>query len=501
MERRYCSLYFPRLAVDRLEREVPARRARALAVVHEERGHPYVASVNVVARQAGLRAGMRVADARALAPQVELLPADPAADAAWLQRLLEWSNQYSPLVAADAPDGILLDTTGVAQLFGGEAAMRQQILARIARWEIHARAALAAAGAAAWALAHYSAGAVVDRAGLEAALDALPVMALRIPWAIAHEMEKVGLRTIGFVRRVPRQSVGARYGPQVLLRLDQAFGLAEEPLAPYRPPAEYRALRNLAEPIGSTLAVEHVVGEMARELARRLEKDHRGARRLELQGYRVDGSVARLSIRTSRPGRSVTHWMRLLGEKLNGLDAGFGIETMTLEAPEAEELELAQMALPYSEAGPPDEGLFEEMLDRLGLRLGFPQVCRFRLQESLLAEEAVEMVPAIQEGAASAEWPELRVRPLRLVEPPMPIEVGERLPEQWPILVRIGGETHRVVRMEGPERLTAEWWRERPAPWDRRDYYRIENDQGHRWWIFRETRAETERWFLHGHFA
>ncbi len=192
--------------------------------------------------------------------------------------------------------------------------------------------------------------------------------------------------------------------------------------------------------------------------------------------------------------------MRLLSEKMGTLDAGFGIEVVTLRAVDVETVAPVQMALPQCEESAAENTAFDELLDRIGLRLGFDHVSRFRIRESLLPESSTEFVPVSGASMQNAAWPEHRIRPVCLIEPPKPIEVVEIVPGKCPVRIRVGQQLHRIVRAEGPERLTPEWWREPRAGWSMRDYYRIEDEQGARLWIFRKTRrAEpTERWYLHG---
>ena len=500
MRRRFLCLFFPRLMIDRLECEDPRRVTAPFAVVWEEKGHLYVAAVNDLARDAGIQPGARLADARTLLPTLHMVLHDLDADERLKQRLVEWCDHYSPLAAHDSADGIVLDITGCAHLFGGETALLEEIQIRLREMKFRVRGAIADTPAAAWALARFSKQVIVSSEELSGALDPLPVRALRIPAAIAIALERVGLTTIGLMRRISRDSLAARYEPTVLRRLDQALGLVAESITPYRAPAPYCAGRSFAEPIGTTAAVEHVLSDLLTTLCTRLEKEHRGARRFDLACYRVDGSVVRLLVRTSKPGRSITHLMRLFSEKMSTLDAGFGIEIMTLSAAEVDTAAPIQMALPQCGESVGEDISLDELLDRIGLRLGFEHVCRFQIHESLLPESSSQFVPVTSASTPNVAWPEHRIRPVRLIEPPAPIEIAEIIPGKWPVRIRVGHQLHRIVRAEGPERLTPEWWRDQPMPWAARDYYRIEDEQGARFWIFRETRrAEPgERWFLHG---
>ena len=486
--------------IDRLEREDSRRSATPFAVVWEEKGHLYIAAANDPAIEAGIQPGSRLADARTLLPTLQIVWSDFEADERLKQHLVEWCDRYSPLAAHDGADGIVLDITGCAHLFGDEAALLEEVQAGLREMQFRVRGAIADTPVAAWALARFSKQVIVLREELSGALDPLPVRALRIPAEIATELGQVGLTTIGLMRRVPRDSLATRYGPSVLRRLDQALGLAAESITPHRAPTPYRAGRIFAEPIGSTAAVERVILDLLTALCTRLEKEHRGACRFDLACHRVDGSVVYATVRTSKPGRSITHLMRLFSEKMSTLDAGFGIEVVTLSAANIATAAPVQMALPQCGESVEENTSLDELLDRIGLRLGFEHVCRFQIRESLLPESSTEFVPVTMPPAPNSAWPANRIRPVRLFDTPAPIEIAEIIPGKWPVRIRVGGQLHRIVRAEGPERLTPEWWRERPATWAARDYYRIEDEQGARFWIFRETprAGNAERWYLHG---
>lgn len=412
-----------------------------------------------------------------------------------LTQLVEWCDRYSPLVSQDGPDGVILDLTGCTDLFGGEGPLLLDLKRCVRRMGIVSHGAIADAWGIAWALARYGKRFIVHGEDAVSALNPLPVEALRIPSEIVLELRRLGLSTIAAVRKIPRSSLAARFGSTLLWRLDQAFHQAEEPLTPWRPPAPYRSSRILAEPISTVHAVEYVLRELLREICARLEKNHLGSRHIDLACCRVDGSVDRCQVRTSKPVRSIPHLMRLFSGRLDALRARFGFETFVLSVLDIEALAPAQLS--FSEVNPvEDEASFDALVDRLGMRSGFPEVNRIRVCESLLPEHAVEFRSASSPTIASAEWPAYRLRPIRLIDPPMRIEVSVLIPGGSPVQFLIGHQSHHIVRSEGPERLTAEWWRADNSRWAARDYYRIEDDKGFRFWIFRDPAGQ---WFLHGH--
>lgn len=411
-----------------------------------------------------------------------------------LTRLVEWCDRYSPLVAQDGCDGIILDITGCAHLFGGEGELLLDSKHRLHWMGVEAHAAIADAWGAAWALARYGNKLIVHGENTVAALDPLPVEALRLPSEIVLELRRLGFVDVAAVRKIPRSSLTARFGSTLLWRLDQALHEAEDPLTPWRSPAVYRASRILAEPISTTRSVEYVLRILLQEVCAKLEKDHLGSRRMDLACYRVDGTIDRCEIRTSKPNRIVTHLLRLFSSRLEKLWAAFGFESFTLSVLSSETLKAEQLSL--TETNPVrDEESFDALIDRLGMKLGFHEVSRVRVCESLLPEHSVEFRPASDPIAASAEWPTYRIRPIRLIDPPMRIEVSILIPGGAPVQFFVGSRQHRIVRSEGPERLAPEWWRDNKSRWGARDYYRIEDEQGLRFWIFNHA----GHWFLHGH--
>jgi protein ImuB len=413
-----------------------------------------------------------------------------------LTQLVEWCDRYSPLAAADGNDGIILDITGCTHLFGGEGALLLDVGQRLRRMGVKAQGAISDTWGMAWALARFSKKFVVHGENAVAALASLPVEALRIPSEIILGLRRLGLTTISMVRKMPRSSLAVRFGPGLVRRLDQIFDEAKEPLTPWRPPAPHRASRTLAEPISTISAVEYVLNDVLHEVCRRLDRDGVGSRHMDFACYRVDGTVDRCEVRTSKPTRSRLHLLRLFAERLNTLRSGFGFETCVLSVLDIEALLPKQIGFSEAETAPvEEESSFDALIDRFGMRLGFQEVNRIQVCESFLPEYAVKLYPVTGPAAASAEWPAYRIRPVRLFDPPMRIEVSVVIPGGSPVQVFIGRQRHRLVRCEGPERLTAEWWKDKTAPGDVRDYYRVEDEQGFRFWIFWDR---SENWFLHG---
>jgi len=433
-------------------------------------------------------------------PELSVHPATPEEDRAALRRLALWCGRWSPWTAADAEDGLWLDVTGAAHLFGGEAALLADIAARLA---------IADTPGMAWAFARFaqSDGPSLVSAGDRDGLLALPIAALRLPSALAADLARLGFGAVGTLAAQPRAALARRFGQEIGRRLDQALGRIDEPIDPLAPPASLRIRQAFAEPVSAPEDIARIAGDLTEALARRLGDAAEGARRLAFQLFRVDGSVAEVEIGTVRPNRDARHLFRLLAEKLESLDPGFGVDMALIEARASEPLGPAQMALAGAGRAAGDVGGDEAdmaaLLDRLIGRLGSAAVARYAPRESHIPERALRRVGPLEAASMpDGAWRTDPPRPIRLFARPEPVEAVAELPDGPPVFFRWRKIGRRVRRAEGPERIAAEWWREaEDAP--ARDYYRIEDDSGRRYWLYRDGPATPEgaRWFLHGLFG
>ncbi|MBA3054284.1 MAG: DNA polymerase Y family protein, partial [Sphingomonadales bacterium] len=493
----------------RPRRDSPRAPPERLAVGARHGNALRLAAIDAAAAELGLAAGMTLADARARCPQLATLPHDPAADARALDRVVAGMIAFTPLVTADPPDGAVLDITGCAHLFGGEGELARQAMARSGH---AARHALAPNPAAARALARYGA----EGAGED--VHALPVTALELPDEALSGLRRAGLRTIGDLARRPLRPLAARFGEAAVLRLRQLLGEAAAPLVPHRLTAPIRAEARFAEPIARTEDVLDVIEDLLGQTAREMEARRLGGRRFVVTLCRSDGAERRLAVETGRPVRAAEPVIRLLRERIETLadpiDPGFGFDAITLAVPHAEPLAARQVGL---ESGTDEsEDSVAALIDRLGVRLGREQIYRLAPQNRHLPEVAQRMAPA--SGKAPAAFPPRAPdgvqRPLYLLDPPQPIEVIAGVPDGPPQRFRWRRAVHDVRLAEGPERIAAEWWRRvgghlgaGNAASERgsltRDYYRIEDTAGRRYWVFRRGLFEEKpdpRWYLHGLF-
>ena len=547
-EQRILSVWWPRLAIERwrktAEHDFPPDAPVVLTV---EGTHGLVISaVTKAAAESGARAGARLTDARALDPGLVAIPADPAGDAALVERLARWAARWSPLVEVDGGDGLRLDVSGAAHLFGGEAALVDDVRERFAAIGLTSRVAIASTPGAAWALARFGRETLtptlsrareregpakregeghLDLAGL---LAPLPVAALRLPPQAVRTLERLGFKTIGALAGVPRRALARRFreADNPLDALDRALGRKPEPLVatPCEPPP--RSLFRLVEPATYPEAASDALQRLVPDLVRQLEQRRLGARQLALTGFRVDGSTAAAGVATSIPSREPRHLQRLLADKAAALDPEFGFDAFALEASWTEALGAAQESLVEEPDGAAD---IARLVDRLSVKLGPERVRRPRARESHLPELASGWRPAVSSPAfagevarearrrgpstirSSADGPPplesegRRLRPQRLLDRPEAIAVIYATPEGVPRRFVWRRAVHDIARVEGPERIAPEWWRA-PSNARLRDYYRVEDSSGRRFWIYREGligdgRGGAPAWFMHGLFG
>lgn len=451
---------------------------------------------------------MMLSDARALCPQLKVAPDDPAGDLAFLERMALWARRWGPWSALDPPDGLLVDVTGVAHLFGGERGLQDDAARSLAARGINVRLALAHTAGAAWALTHYG----PDRAIIcdaQGILDDLPVAALRLDSATRLVLRRLGLKQVGQLAGVARAALARRFrnlhatAANPLVRLDQLFGRTPEPLLPVLASPVPLAQRRLAEPVRHRDMLDRVVKDLAADLVRSLESRSLGARRLELGLWKVDGEVLVRKLELAEASRDAAHLVRLFAARLDDIDAGFGIELAQLSAPWCEARVSGQRDFEAADQTPGTS--LAACIDRLTVRLGAGAVRRPQLHSSHWPERAQRWVAPPEPARERQENPGFHPRPLKLLDRAEPIAVIHASPDGLPRRFRWRGTLHEVARAEGPERIAPEWWCERGCA-RLRDYYRVEDGAGRRYWIYRQGiagdgRGDAPDWFLQGLYA
>lgn len=463
----------------------------------------------------GLKPGMTLADARAREPDLRAFDSDPHGDQDWLERLCDGCARYTPIVALDPPFGLMLDISGCAHLWDGEEGLARDAADRLERHGLRVRHALAGTAEAAHALCRFPVGAVADE---DAAVRRLPVEALRLEEESAVALRRAGLRTVGDLAARPTASLAARFGEDAVDALHALLGLGQRPLAPRRPRPAIRIERRFAEPMGSTTFALKMLEEMAGEAGERLSERGQGGRRFEAVFFRSDGLAFPLRVETSLPVRDAPAIMRLMQERIDSLndplDPGFGFDMLRLTVPQAEAMAPTQLVLEGGQARK-EEGV-AALIDRLSIRAGRARIQRLVPGDSHIPEQAQLALPAV-ESREPVNWPGAQepgdppMRPIHLFDPPQPIEVVAQVPDGPPHRFRWRRASHEVTRYEGPERIAPQWWTAKDGAVAgesaglTRDYYRIEDARGRRYWIFRHglygAEAMHPGWYIHGLFA
>lgn len=497
MHKRFLSLWFRYLAADRLVIRHPELREKAFALAAPERGRMVVKASNRIAADSGIFPRMVVSDARAILPTIGVFNYKPGWEDRLLANLAEWCLRFTPMAAPDSPDGLILDITGCAHLWGGEPPYLEHIITNLKNKGYDVRAAIADTMGSAWAVARYGpSNSIVAPHGQRQALLALPPASLRLDQEILKRMDRLGFCQVGQFIGMPASMLRKRFGEILLLRMGQALGTEHEHMEPVQPRQPYREQLPCLDPIctapGITIALKRLLDTMCQRLA----KEGRGLRTGIFKGYRLDGKVEQVSIGTGRASRNPAHLFKLFEHKLPSIEPALGIELFEFEAALVEKLHETQESLWHTSG---DATAIAELLDRLAGKIGREGIHRYLPQEHHWPERSIKEAPSLDEPPETA-WRTDRPRPLCLLPKPEPIEVMTPLPDYPPLHFRYKGQLFRVAKADGPERIEQEWWISEGPP---RDYYCVEDGEGARYWLFRLDLYENgvPQWFLHGFFA
>lgn len=500
MVKRFVTIWFRHLTTDWWAIRHPVLKNSPFVLSAPDHGRMIIVAANAAAQAQGIRTGMAVADARALLPSLQVKDDNPELAGKLLKALGEWAIRYSPVTAVDLPDGLILDVSGCAHLWGGERPYLKEILTRLRKAGYEVRAAMADTIGAAWAIARYGQiTALIESGGQFEALLPLPPAALRLEASILQRLHKLGLCQIAHFISMPRSVLRRRCGQALLQRIDQALGSEEEAIHPLHPIELYQERLPCLEPIVTATGIEIALMRLLETLCGRLVKEDKGLRSAILKGYRVDGKVEQIHIGTNRPSHNVTHLFELFEIKIATIEPELGIELFILEAPKVEELSPLQESL-WGGTGGLEDVEVAELLDKLAGKLGANSIHRYLPDDHYWPERSLKLAASLEEKS-TATWQIDRPRPIRLLTQPELIEVTAPIPDYPPMLFRYKGKLHKIKKADGPERIEREWWLE-GGP--HRDYYSVEDDEGQRYWLFRSGHYAEDKppqWFIHGFFA
>ncbi|HEV3412403.1 MAG TPA: DNA polymerase Y family protein [Puia sp.] len=515
MGKRFLSLWFRHLTTDYMSIRRPPLREIPFVMAAPDHGRKIITAVNEAARIQGIDTGMVVADARVLYPTLEVIDEQPGLTGRLLRALAVWGLRFTPVTAIDGSDGLMFETTGCDHLWGGEEPYLSAITSRLAAKGYAIRAGMADTIGAAWAVARYGRGpgvlswgaatiengyAIIVPPGHQTtALLDLPPAALRLAPETLARLHKLGLVQIGPVASFPRRALRRRLGGELLLRIDQAFGVEEEGLQPVQPVEPYQERLPCLEPIGTAAGIGIALERLLERLCGRLQQDGKGLREAVFKAFRVDGRIMEARIGTNRGSNHAPHLFRLFEEKIRDFEPDLGIELFSIDAPKTDDVSPLQKTLWTGACGPDDPRL-AELADRISNKLGPGLIHRYLPAEHYWPERS--FVPARSfDDKQAGSWPTDRPRPVHLLPVPERIEVTAPIPDYPPMLFRYRNKLHKIVHADGPERIGQEWWIEGAL---HRDYYIVEDETGGRYWLFRAGHYagdQTNQWYLHGFFG
>ncbi len=509
MSRRIVSVWFRHLKTDWFSLRFNHEKSNGEADVNPLKKFPFVLRTsshgrmvitgsNEVAEKLGIITGMALADARAVVPDLQILDDKPGLPERLLKRLAEWCIRFTPFVTVDLPDGLFLDATGCTHLWGGDDAYLSDIIKRLHQRGYDVCGSIADTPGAAWAVARFGKGPFVVPAGLHIeALLPLPPEALRLESETVERMHKLGLHQVRQFIRLKRQSLRRRFGAHFIMRLDMAVGQEMEVLETVNPITPYSERLPCMDPIVTAAGIEIALQQLLEALCFRLQQEQKGLRTAEFKCYRVDGKIESIGIETNRPSHDVRHLFKLFEIQIPTIEPALGIELFVLEAPKVED-HFARQEKMWSESGSLDDMRLSELIDHLAARAGADMIHRYVPDEHYWPERSYRVAKSLQEKSTT-EWRTDKLRPVLVLRRPEVIEVMAPIPDYPPMLFRHNGKVHTIVKADGPERIEQEWWLQQGQ---HRDYYRVEDENGNRYWLFRLGHYEERfTWYLHGFFA
>jgi protein ImuB len=497
--KRFVAIWFPYLKTDWFSIRQPNLPHIPFVLVKQDHGRKLITEANVLAIQESIHAGMVAADAKAILPSLEVMDDPIDLTERLLKRIAAWCIRFSPSVAIDGDDGLILEVTGCSHLWGGDAPYVKNITERFKKIGYSVRVSIADTIGAAWAVSRFEKeNLIVENAQQSKALFYLPVAALRLEDEITERLYQLGLRQIKDVIGIQKLALRRRFGESMIKRINQALGLEEEFIHPVQEPSPYEERLPCLEPIITATGIEIALKRLLENLCKRLRQEGKGIRSAVLKCYRIDGKTEQVEIGTIRASHHADHLFRLFEIKISKIEPGFGIELFVLNAGKIEDHSSLQEKIWNNNTGLQDEKI-SELLDRLSNKISIRSIRRYLPAEHYWPERSVKAAASLDEKAATS-WKVDRPRPLQLLSRPERIEVTAPIPDYPPMNFRWKGTLHTIKKADGPERIEQEWWIEQGQ---HRDYYAVEDEHGNRYWLFRlgHYTDKNYQWFLHGFFV
>ncbi|MGX5858272.1 Y-family DNA polymerase [Dyadobacter jiangsuensis] len=498
--KRFVAIWFRHLLTDRALLRQPELADVPFVLSTKQRGRIVVMAASTRAEQLGIEVGMVVADARAVLPELEVLEFEPDVSEKLLTALAEWMIRYSPQVAIDLPDGLIIDSTGCDHLWGGESPYLKDIVSRLKTSGYDVRVGMADTIGTAWAVSRYSKTyPIIEPDAQLEALSALPPNALRLDDPTLEKMNKLGLRQIRNFINMPASTLRRRFGQNTLNQIGKALGQSYEAFTPVQPLEPYQERLPSVEPIRTATGIKIALKTLLDKVCKRLVDDGKGVRQASFRCFRLDGKVEEIAIGTSAASCSASHLFKLFEQKISQIEPALGIELFLLEAPVVDDLAHPQEILWDVNSGNKMVAI-AELLDRLASRSGVDTIHRYLPAEHHWPERALIEASTLRDKPETS-WRKETLRPMDILPKPERIQVSAPVPDYPPMLFRYQGVVHKIKWADGPDRIEPEWWLSDGL---HRDYYSVEDDDGRRYWIFRLGHYGSEQapeWFIHGFYA
>ncbi len=497
--KRYVSIWFPNLLTDWLAIRKPELKGKIYVFTSPVHGRIMITAASSQAEQQGILTGAILADAKAIVPDIQCFDDQENLAKKLLTRIGKWAIRYTPIVAIDLPDGIILDVSGCAHLWGGELNYLEHILKRLQESGYRCSGALSDTIGASYALARFGQKTPIISINQQYnALLNLPPTALRLSEPTVKRLHKLGLDKIGKFIQLPKSVLRRRFGEEMLLKLGQALGTDDEHIKPLVIVPPYEERLPCLEPIRTKPAIEIAIETLLKTLCKRLASEGMGIRSVELKGYRLDGKLTQATIGTNQSTNKIAHLCKLFELKIAGIEPALGIELFILTATKVEPVDIHQEKLWNGKPGLADKGL-AQLLDRLAGKIGPQAIKRYLPAPHYWPERSLRPAVSLDEKSETV-WQQANPRPMEMLRKPEPVQVTAPIPDYPPMNFRYNNELHLIKKADGPERIEREWWMEKG---EHRDYYILEDEQGRRYWIFRAGHYNEEKssWYLHGFFA
>ncbi|MCZ4223445.1 Y-family DNA polymerase [Pedobacter rhodius] len=498
MQKRYMAIWFRHLLTDGLALRQPELKGLPFVLAAPVKNKMIITASSAAAEQQGAFTGMAAADARAAVAGLLVINDIPGKAAKLLRLLGLWCIRYTPVVAIDLPDGLLLNLSGCAHLWVNEREYLKEIILKLRNAGFDARAAIADTPGTAWAVSRFAKAGPIVAGGTQAqALTGLPPAALRLEPDVLERLQKLGFRSVGPLLSIPASVLRRRFGNMLLLRIDQALGRKEEELVPLVPPVPYVERLPCLEPICTVVGIEIAIEKLLSALCVRLKAEGKGLRKAVLKCHRIDGRRVQAGITTNRGSYNLSHLRKLFNLQIAKIEPALGIDLFTLEALKVEDIDTVQEQLWIEAKGLADTAL-AELLDRVAGKVGPAAIGRYLPAEHYWPEQSVKIAASLKEEPGTA-WP-VQMRPIRLLAIPERIQVMALIPDNPPKTFTYKNKRHTVIKADGPERIGREWWRDSGK---HRDYYAVEDSEGQRYWVFRSGPydGDSPAWYLHGYFS